>query len=43
MTDSEIILAIQALLDRTEWSSDTLEHIANLLTRNGYVIRDLNE
>ncbi len=39
MTDHEIVLAIQELLDGTEWSADTLECIAGLLQSNGYVIR----
>ena len=42
MTDREIVLAIQELLDGREWSPDTLECIAGLLQHNGYVIRDCN-
>lgn len=43
MTDHEIVLAIQELLDGVEWNAGTLDEIATLLTDNGYRIRDLDE
>lgn len=42
MSDHEIVLAIQELLDGVEWSPDTLERIAGLLQFNGYKVRDPN-
>ncbi len=36
MTDHEIILAIQELMNQVEWDADTLEEIASLLDDNGY-------
>jgi hypothetical protein len=49
MTDSDMLLRIQELLareiasDGVEWSSDTLELIADLLNSNGYRIRDIED
>lgn len=43
MNDHEIVLAIQQELDGVEWSSDTLEAIAEILVRNGYRVRDLDD
>lgn len=43
MTDHEIVLAIQELLDGREWTSDTLAAIETILQHNGYPIRDLND
>lgn len=43
MTESEILLAIQELLDGVEWTPDTLDRIAMLLVNNGYRVRDLND
>jgi len=34
-----IIDQIHALLDGQEWSSDTLERVAEILARNGFPIR----
>ncbi len=41
-SDSDALLAIQ-LLDGTEWSSDTLEAVAAIMTDAGYTIRDMSE
>lgn len=44
MTDHEAMLAIQELLDGTdEWSADTLDAIAVIVSKAGYRIRDLND
>jgi hypothetical protein len=43
MTDHEIVLAIQDLMDGVEWTLDTLDIIAMLLDENGYRVRDINE
>jgi len=40
MTDHDIILAIQELLDGVTWTPETLNDIANVLNNNGYVVRD---
>jgi hypothetical protein len=40
MTDTELLVAIQQLLDGVEWTPDTLERIAELLNANGYRIPD---
>jgi hypothetical protein len=40
MTKSELLQAIQEMLDGVEWTPDTLENIARLLNDNGYPIRD---
>jgi len=42
-TDHEAMLAIQELLDGTEWSADTLDRIAAIVIAAGYRIRDLND
>ena len=34
---------IHALLDRKEWSADTLDAIASILDENGWPIRDMND
>jgi len=43
MTDHEIILAIQEIMDGAPWSADTTSAIADLLTENGYLLRDLDD
>ena len=43
MSDNEIVLAIEELLDGTEWTPDTLDQIAALLQANGYRVRDLDD
>lgn len=43
MNDNELLLAIQELLDGVEWTPDTLEEIANLMTASGYRVRDLDD
>lgn len=42
MSDHEIVLAIQELLDGQEWTDDTLEIIAMLLVNNGYQVHDMD-
>ena len=42
MNDHDILLTIQDLLDGVEWSTDTLSQIADLLSSNGYLIRDID-
>ena len=41
MTDHEIVLAIQELLNSVEWTADTLQDIAELLVENEYPIDEL--
>jgi hypothetical protein len=41
--DHHAMLSIQTLLDGVEWSSDTLEAIAKIMTNAGYPIRDIDE
>jgi ParB/RepB/Spo0J family partition protein len=41
--DHELLLAIQELLDGLVWSSGTLDQIADLMTHNGYPIRDVDD
>jgi hypothetical protein len=41
MTDHEIILAIQDMMDGVEWTPDTLAEIAELLESNGYRINNI--
>lgn len=41
MSDHDIILRIQELMDGQEWSAETLEEIAELLREAGYRVRDL--
>jgi hypothetical protein len=43
MSDHDLLLTIQKLLDGTEWSTEHLNDIARLLTDNGYRVRDLEE
>lgn len=43
MTDHDAMLAIQELLDGTEWNSDTLNDIAVIVSAAGYRVRDLND
>jgi hypothetical protein len=43
MTDHQIVMAIQELLDGNAWSPDTLTKIAELLIANGYAVRDLGD
>lgn len=38
--DHETLLAIQAMLDGTRWSADTLDHVRTLLRKSGYQTRD---
>ena len=40
MNDHDIVLAIQELLDDVEWTPEVLETIADILTENGYIVRD---
>ena len=41
MDDHEIVLAIQEVLDGTEWNSATPAYIAEILETNGYYVGDL--
>jgi hypothetical protein len=41
MTDHDILLAIQELLDGRVWTADTFNAIATLLNDNGYRINDV--
>lgn len=43
MNDHDLLLAIQELLDGTEWNADTLEAIATLMVDSGWRIRDLDD
>jgi hypothetical protein len=43
MTDHELLLAIQKLLDGVEWDNDTFETIASLMHANGYTIHDIDD
>jgi hypothetical protein len=43
VNDHEAMLLIQELLDGVEWTPSTLDEIAEILTRAGYRVRDLNE
>jgi hypothetical protein len=43
MTDSDLLLQIQELLDGVEWTPDTLENIAWLMNEHGYRIRDRDD
>ena len=43
MTDHEIILAIQELMDGVVWTADIMAEIANLLTDNGYAVGNSEE
>lgn len=40
MTDHEIILAIQEVMDGNPWDLSMLSEIAELLTSNGYALTD---
>lgn len=40
ITDRNVLNAIAALLDRREWSPDTLEEIAALVRVTGRLVRD---
>ena len=42
MNDHDAMLAIQEQLDGVEWSTETLESIAEILTSAGYEVRDLD-
>lgn len=42
MTEHELLLAIQDVLDETVWNDSTSAEIAMLLTENGFAVRDLN-
>lgn len=42
MNDHDLLLAIQELLDGTEWSADTIEQVALLMEQNGYHISDFD-
>ena len=43
MSKIDALLAIQELMDGTEWNSDTLEAIAQVMINAGYRIRDLDD
>jgi hypothetical protein len=43
MNESELLVAIQGMLDGVEWTAETLSDIADLLNANGYRVRDCNE
>jgi hypothetical protein len=43
MDDHQALLAIQKLMDRVEWSPDTLDRIGEIMEEGGYRIRDLDE
>ena len=43
MSPHETLLAIQEMMDGVEWTTDTLDGIANLLNEAGYTVRDLDE
>lgn len=43
MSESELLLAIQELLDGVEWTATTLSEIAELLNANGYRIHGIKE
>ena len=43
MTDHDLLLTIQELLDGVVWSPDTLDSIAELLRENGYRVRDKHD
>jgi hypothetical protein len=43
MSDHDLLLAIQELLDGVEWTVGTLEDIAALMQESGYRIKDLDD
>jgi hypothetical protein len=43
MDDKEILLAIQELLDGTQWYTETVDQIAMIVERAGYPIRTFGE
>ena len=43
MNDHQAMRAIHRELDGTEWDSDTLSAIGNIVTQAGYRLRDLND
>jgi len=43
MSDHDLLLAIQELLDGCEWTVDTVAAIAAMLDDNGYSIRDTDD
>lgn len=43
LSDHNIVLAIQHLLDAKAWKPETLEQIAEILRINGYEVRDSGE
>jgi hypothetical protein len=43
MSNDNALLAIQELLDGTEWNADTLEAIAAIMVAASYRIRDLED
>lgn len=43
MSDNDALLAIQELMDGTEWTPATLEQIARIMERAGYRIRNLED
>lgn len=43
MNDHDLLLTIQELLDGVEWTTDTVETIAELMVESGYRIRDKND
>ena len=43
MDDKEILLAIQELLDGTQWYTETVDQISMIVERAGYPIRTFGE
>lgn len=43
LIDSDAMLAIQEIMDGTEWNADTLEEIAKVMISAGYRIRDIDD
>ena len=39
--DREVLVELQALLTRKTWDADTVELIAQVLSRNGYEVEDV--
>ena len=43
MDDKEILLAIQELLDGTQWYTETVDQISMIVERAGYPVRTFGE
>lgn len=43
MDDHELLECIQQILDGNEWTSDTASEIAEVLSSNGYTVRDIDD